>query len=108
MDLININKFFQFIKSSNISEYLPLVRVNVLINQMIECYIKDKSYNLETISNFCCFLEKEGYTIKSLKNFDPNPVKEITSTNDQLISTKKRNKHIVNCPHIERKHYAKV
>ena len=102
--MINLPKFISLIGINNIPQNLTLDKLNIFLNLTIENYFKDQTFIPDTISNFCSFLGKEGYTIDK-----SNTNKELNNVNDiNQDFTKKRNKHILNCPHIERKHYAKV
>ena len=92
-------------KTHKILNYVPQKDTNqVSTLKVMEKYISDQSFIIDTVSNFCLFLEKEGYTIKenNNKNLLIDDLDEISNDN------KKRNKNIFNCPHTDRKHYAKV
>jgi len=83
---------------------------DILISQLIHKVFSDDSYALNTIRTFCEFLNKNGYTIKK-KEIPPNIVNLANLSNTTVSSIKadeqKRTKDVFNCPHSDRKHYAK-
>jgi len=78
---------------------------DILIGQLIQKVFSDDSYALNTIRTFCEFLNKNGYIIK--KREIASQIFSSGSTAAASNESQKRTKDIINCPHTNRKHYAK-
>ncbi len=100
-------KIFQNLGINNIPQNLTVDKFTVFLHKTVQNFINNEDFISHTVNTFGNFLNKEGYNIK--KNEEICKVEDhnnsVEKTNTFL---KKRNKDILNCPHVDRKHYAKV
>lgn len=110
----NIN---QSIPNSLLPLFLSHYRQNYnnnCMNNSIEKLLIDTNCVINTLKKFCEFLYQNGFTI--IKKSDERYEKYSQNSSSSFISgdnrcagsEAKRTKEIRNCPHVDRKHYAKV
>ena len=75
-------------------------------NNSFEKVLLESNFTITVLDKFCDFLFQNGYTI--VKNFDNNNSSVISEENNVSKFECKKSKEIKNCPHTQRKHYAKV
>jgi len=75
-------------------------------NNSFEKVFLETNFTINVLNKFCDFLFQNGYTI--VKNFDNNNSSVISEENNVSKFECKKSKEIKNCPHTQRKHYAKV
>jgi hypothetical protein len=81
---------------------------DIIVSKSIEYMMYDFNYLLSTIKTFCDHLSENGYIIRKRDSSSNN--NSSVESNDHLNNKTeaKRTKEIINCPHNDRKHYAKV
>jgi len=90
---------------------------NLLFGHILNEMLNENNYALNTIKGFCEFLNRNGYILRkreatttssSTLFTSPNNNANIMQNSDETAkSSSKRTKDIFNCPHNNRKHYAK-
>jgi hypothetical protein len=76
------------------------------VNNSFEKVLLESNFTITVLDKFCDFLFQNGYTIvKKHDNLNSSVIRE---DNNASKFEFKKSKEIKNCPHTQRKHYAKV
>jgi hypothetical protein len=106
IEFYDFPKIFQNLEINNIPQNLTVDKFTVFLHKTVQNFINNEDFISHTVTTFSDFLNKEGYNIK--RNEEISKVEDQNSNQKSPTFLKKRNKDILNCPHVDRKHYAKV